>query len=255
MEQQPTTNTDKRLRMRPDYRMLTGILLLVIIVMLAVWKPWHSTASAKDRTISVTGSATLTAEPDEFVFSPSYQFKNSDKQAALNDLTAKSSDLVAKLKGLGVASSKIKTNADSWAFPVYGSNDTTPTYTLSLTVTVSDKTLAQKVENYLVDTSPSGALTPQASFSTAKQKSLESQARNKAAQEARAQAEQSAKNLGFKLAAVKSVDDSNGFGGGRIVPLGAPEDLTMGANGSKSLTVQPGENTLNYSVTVTYYIR
>lgn len=252
MEQPSTANTNKPGRMRPDYRVLAGILLLVIVVMLGIWKPWHGTVSSKDRTIRVTGDAMLTAEPDEFVFSPSYQFKGSDKQAATNDLTAKSNDLVAKLKALGVSSSKIKTNADSWAYPSYNSNETTPTYTLNLTVTISDKTLAQKVEDYLVGTSPSGALTPQASFSTAKHKSLENQARDKATQDARAKAEQSAKNLGFKLTAVKSVDDGNGFAGGGPIPLDAK---TMEVDGRQSLAVQPGENTLNYSVTVTYYIK
>jgi uncharacterized protein YggE len=252
--EQPSQNNAKPTGVHIDYRLIVGILLVVIAGMLVVWKPWHGSTSAKDRTIQVTGDATLTAEPDEFVFNPSYQFKNSDKQAAVADLTAKSNDVVAKLKGLGVANSKIKTNADSWAYPVYDSSNATPTYTLTLTVTVSDKMLAQKVEDYLVGTAPSGTLTPQATFSTATRKSLEAQGRNKASQEARAKAEQSAKNLGFKLGAVKAVDDGSGFGG--IYPLrgGAPGTMDIKSN-EESLTIQPGENTLNYSVTVTYYIK
>ena len=252
MEQQPPQHT-KPTSLHLDYRVVVALLLLIIAGMLMVWKPWHGGPAAADRTIQVTGDATLTAEPDEFVFSPSYQFKNSDKQAALSDLTAKSNELVAKLKTLGVADSKIKTNADSWAFPTYGSDSTTPVYTLSLTVTVGDKTLAQKVEDYLVGTSPSGALTPQANFSTNKRKSLEAQGRNKASQEARAKAEQSAKNLGFKLAAVKSVDDGTGFG--NVYPVQGRAVLPTDLKSNESLNIQAGENTLNYSVTVTYYIK
>lgn len=245
------------LNLRLDYRILCGALLVIIVAMLALWKPWHAAPSTKDRTVTVTGQASLHAAPNEFVFSPMYQFKNSDKQAAVQELTAKSSSIVAGLKKLGVAASKIQTNANSWAYPSYDNTDNTATYTLNLTVTVTDNdALVQKVEDYLVGSSPTGALTPSASFSTEKQKALQANARNKAIQDAKAKAGQSASNLGFALGAVKSVDDSNGFGGG-IYPMTAKTTTLDAIGGSvdSSLAVQPGENTLNYSVTVAYYIR
>jgi SNF2 family DNA or RNA helicase len=46
--------------------------------------------------VSVSGSATLKAEPDEYVFYPSYEFKNADKTAGLKELTAKSEEVVAE---------------------------------------------------------------------------------------------------------------------------------------------------------------
>jgi len=246
----------KKLNISLDYRFLCVILAVIILVMLVVWKPWHPAPSAKDRTISVTGDATLKAEPDEFVFAPSYEFKEADKSTAIKNMTAKSNDVVAELKKLGVADKQIKTNADSWTYPSYNDGDATPTYTLSVTVTVSDKTLAQKVEDYLVTTSPTGTLTPQANFSTGKEKSLQAQARDTATKEARGKAQQIAKNLGFHLGAVKSVDDSDGFGGGVIHPFGTAESMGKStASDDAKLTVQPGENSLDYSVTVVYYIR
>lgn len=255
MQPMQSNRTKNQLQLRLDYRILCLVLLLVIVAMLALWRPWQQAAGAKERTITVTGDASIEAEPDEFVFNPTYEFENSDKQAALKDLSAKSSELVAALKKLGVPSSKIKTNADDWSYPIYSSSDKTPTYTLRLTVTATNKTLAQKVEDYLVGTAPSGEVTPQASFSTAKQKSLQSTARDQATKEARAKAEQSARNLGFRVGGVKSVDDSDGFGG-PIYPMSAKAssgaaDMPL----STSLTVQPGENNLDYSVTVTYYIK
>jgi uncharacterized protein YggE len=237
-----------------DYRIVVAVLLVIIAAMLLVWKPWNGTVNAKDRTITVTGEAALKAEPDEFVFSPSYEFTTADKEAALKDLTAKSNEIVAALKKLGVPNSKIQTNANSWAYPRYDGTDSTPTYMLSLTVTVNDNKLVQKVEDYLLGTSPTGALTPQASFSTDKQKSLQSTARDKATKEARAKAEQSAKNLGFRLGAVKAVDDGSGFGG-PIYGLNKAYAADSATSEGSSLTVQPGENTLNYSVDVTYYIK
>ncbi|HSW65957.1 MAG TPA: SIMPL domain-containing protein [Bacillota bacterium] len=238
-----------------DYRLVCLALLAVIVAMAFVWKPWQ-TNNTKDRTIQVTGEATVTAEPDEYAFTPAYTFTDADKQTDLTNLTAKSNEVVAKLKGLGVANSKIKTNTDNWSYPVYDSSNA-PTYRLQLTVTVGSKELAQKVQDYLLTTNPSEAITPQATFSDAKRNALEDQARDKATKDARAKADQSAKNLGFKVSNVKAVEDGAGFGG-IMYPMGAKTmtlDAASGQAAAPSLSVQPGENDLNYSVTVTYYIR
>jgi uncharacterized protein YggE len=240
-----------------DYRLIIGALLVVIIAMLFIWKPWMDAPSVKDRTITVTGEATVKAEPDEFLFSPSYQFKEANKEVALNAISEKSKDVVDGLKNLGVKDNEIQTNANSWSYPYYENNDRTPIYTLSLSVTVQDKDdLVQKVQDYLLGTEPTGTLTPSATFSKEKEKALETDARSKATQDAKNKAGQSAQNLGFSLGSVKTVDDGNGFGG-PIYPLDSR--ATMEASGSDdksaSITVQPGENSLNYSVTVTYYIK
>lgn len=190
-------------------------------------------------------------------FSPSYDFTNGDKQAALKQLTAKSNEIVAKLKKLGVADKNIQTNASGsysygYYMPIYQGGDA---YSLSVTVTVYDAGLAQKVQDYLVTTSPSGQVTPSVSFSTAKQKELQAAARDKAEKDARSQAEQSARNLGFTVAAVKSVVDGNSNTGGPIFygSLNTGSDIAQPEK--SSLSVQPGQNDLVYSVQVVYYIR
>ncbi|MEX1995490.1 MAG: SIMPL domain-containing protein [Candidatus Saccharimonadales bacterium] len=238
-----------RLNLRLDLRLVSLLLLAIIAVMLVLWKPWTD-SKAGDRTVQVTGLATVKAEPDEYVFYPTYEFKNSDQQVALAALTKKSDELVAGLKKAGVPESGIKTNADSYDKDIYlPAKDTSgSTYTLRLTVTVGDKALAQKAQDYLVGTTPSGQVTPQAGFSDAKRKSLESQARDQAEKDARTKAEQSAKNLGFKIAKVKSIADSGGFGG----PISLAEDKAVS---SPQLDIQPGENELTYTVSVTYYIK
>jgi uncharacterized protein YggE len=232
-----------------------ALLLVVIAGMLAFWRPWENPL-AKERTVAVTGEATLKAAPDEFVFSPSYDFNNADKQTALSELTKKSDELVAKLKALGVADSKIKTNSSGNNYPVYrptGDNSGF-TYTLQLTITVGTKDLAQKVQDYLVTTAPTGEVSPQANFSDAKRKDLERQARDAATKDARAKADQSAKNLGFKVGLVKTVTDGTGFGG-IIYPLTASGVAKATDLSQPSLAIQPGENDLSYTVTVTYYLK
>jgi uncharacterized protein YggE len=233
-----------------DFRLVIVALLLVIAGMFALWRPWE--AQGGDRTIAVTGESTVKAAPDEFAFYPTYEFESADKQSAIDAMAKKSTEVVDKLKSLGVPDSGIKTNADGYDFPVY-KNDTTPTYSLRITATVNNKELAQKVQDYLVTTAPTGAVTPQATFSEAKRKEVESKARDEATKDARAKAEQSAKNLGFGLGAVKTVDDGAGFGRG----IGAYDITTSDAQNAREsqLVIQPGENELSYSVTVTYFVR
>jgi uncharacterized protein len=246
------TNNKQTVRISLDFRVLSAVLTLVIIGMLAFWQPW-SDPRAQDRTIEVTGQAEVTAVPDEFVFYPNYEFKNENKQAALDELTKKSTEVVAKLKTLGVPDSKIKTNSSGYDYPVYSKPEdgtSTPTYNLSLTIMVDTKELAQKVQDYLLTTTPSGAVSPQPQFSDKKRQELENQARDEATKDARAKAEQSAKNLGFSLGAVKAVADGAGFGGLPYVSRGLEVDTA-----SPKLTVQPGENELTYIVTVTYFVR
>lgn len=244
-----------KLNISLDYRLISIVLLVVIAAMLFAWRPW-SAAKVGDRTIDVTGTATISARPDEFIFYPTYDFKNADKTVALEQMAAKSNEVVAGLKNLGVDDKDIKTNTDGWAYPTAlrgegDSNETT--YTLRLTVTTNSEELTQKVQDYLVSTAPTGGVSPQATFSEVKRKELETKARDAAIKDARSKAEQSAKNLGFKLTDVKTVNDGSGFG---VYPA-YDTAMTMEARSSagSSLSLQPGENELTYSVTVTYYIR
>ncbi len=254
-ENSPLGRQNNKLRLTLDLRLIIVVLLAIIVGMAVVWKPWISTG-ADDRTVQVTGEATITAAPDEYVFYPNYPFKNADKDAALAELTKKSDEVVAQLKTLGVADNKIKTDSSGYDFPVYyETTDKEATYTLQLTVTVDNHELAQKVQDYLITTTPSGAVSPQANFSDSKRKELENKARDEATKDARAKADQSAKNLGFKVGKVKSLSDGSGFGG--IIPLGVEPSLSVAKDtaSSRELSIQPGENDLNYSVTVVYFIR
>ena len=246
-----------RLNLSLDYKVIALMLLAVILAMLAMWRPWTTSASSDDRTISVTGEAKVTAEPDEYAFYPNYEFRGPDKNAALNEMTKKSEELVAKLKGLGVEDNKIKTHSNGYdgiPYPVDG-NTKEVTYNLSLNIRVGQREMAQKVQDYLVTTSPTGSVSPQATFSDNKKKELEREARDKATREARAKADQSAKNLGFRVGGVKSVEDGTGFGAYPMPERGVSKVTPALDSSSGQLNVQPGENELHYSVTVVYFLR
>lgn len=245
-----------KMNINVDLRFISLVLLLCIIGMLAVWRPWAVSAINSSRTISVEGQATVNAVPDEYVFMPTYEFKDADKDTALAALSVKSDAVIKELKKLGVASSKIKANSDGYNYPEFyldkdsGQN----TYTLRLTIKTSGKELVQKVQDYLVTTAPLGQVSPQASFSTTARKSLEDKARDDAASNAREKADRTAKNLGFKIVRVKSIEDNNSYGGPTplMSTMAAGEDA---ASSRSSLEVQPGENELIYSVKVVYFIR
>ncbi|MEO5499303.1 MAG: SIMPL domain-containing protein [Candidatus Saccharimonadales bacterium] len=250
----PDTKKQK-LSLTLDLRIVALALVLIILGMLLAWQPWTGGAKANDQVIEVTGETKLSATPDEYVFYPLYQFSNANKDTSLAELTKKSDEVVADLKNLGVADEKIKTNSNGYDYPMMhvDGSEGEANYSLQLTVTVSDKELAQKVQDYLLTTTPSGAVTPQAGFSEAKRKQLESKARDDATKDARSKADQMAKNLGFRVGKVKSVSDSQGFG---VFPLMGRDTAVSSAPDEKSqLNLQPGENDLNYSVTVVYYIR
>lgn len=254
---QPTKNGYIKISLNPKY--ICIVLLVVIVAMLALWRPWTTSVPDNSRVVKVTGQATVKAAPDQFIFYPTYEFKNPDKTAALTELTAKGDEVTKKIKELGVPDSGIKTNADgNSGLAYYNPEMRQAVYSLRLTITVGNKELAQKVQDYLLTTSPTGSVSPQAGFSDSKQKQLEQQARDEATKEARTKADQSARNLGFKLGKVKSLDDG-GFGGGSCGSFGicTGANLSVAEDTAKSsqLSVQPGENELNYSVTVEYYIK
>jgi hypothetical protein len=245
-------NTTKvKLNFSLDWRIASAVLAAVIIAMLIIWQPWQ--ASDSDRTVQVTGESSLKAVPDEFVFYPSYQVKNSDREAALAELTKKTDEVVAGLKDLGVPASGIQTSSSGYdlSYPEGGDDETT--YYTQVTVTVDNQELAQKAQDYLVTTGPTGSISPQYGFSDRKQKELEARARDLATKDARAKADQMGENLGFAVGKVKSVTDGAGFGGGPI-PFDARASEIV-PDSSLSLKLSPGENELSYSVDVVYFIR
>jgi uncharacterized protein YggE len=297
-EEQVPKNSKFNALKKINYKYVCIALVVVLILMMVLCRPWMRPIAANSRTVQVTGTASIKSTPDQFVFYPSYTSKNTDTQVALAELSKKSDEIVAKLKTLGVTEDSIKTNSSSvdgkYMITAMYPDPSSSSNTLQLTVTVSNKDLAQKVQDYLLTTGPTAAVSPTPSFSAAKQKKLESQARDEAAKDAKAQAQQMAKNLGFKLGPVKTVEDAvPGFsGGGRIMPMSASFEsgsaaptivsstdmatqavpasgavaisaggvTTAGAAGagivkSAQLAVMPGQDEVVYSVNVTYFVR
>ncbi len=247
--------------LRVNYKLISGLLFGVVLVMLALWQPWRTDA---DRTISIVGEASVKAAPDEFVFYPTYQREAATNSEAISAVSKVGNDVVAKLKELGVAESAIKTSANS--SPEY-SNEIAPAPDLggsttdgyraifSLTITLNDKTLAQKVLDYLATTEPLYGLSPQSTFSARTRDRLEAEARAEALRNARDKSQQTADQLGVSVGRVISVSEPS-WGG--VIPMSATDSRNMALE-SPSPTTAPvlltGQETVTYSVTVVFRLR
>lgn len=259
--EQDVSNKNKQkasLNFNINYKILTIILALLLIVSVAMWKPW--VRDAENRTVTVTGEAVITAEADEFIFYPNWKVTAPTEQEALAQVTVKSDEIVTKLKELGVPDQNIKvtSSGNDGVTMYYPTNEveSDPTYYLNINITATSKDQAQKVQNYLITTAPIGVITPSGGFSDAKQNELESQARDEASKDAREKADQTAKNLGFKVGKVKLVSDLQQ---GYIYPMYALDasinSAEAGTTKTTDMAIQPGTNDLNYTITVEYYIR
>lgn len=231
-----------------------GLLLLTNIVTILLWQPWNPDVTIQ-RKITVSGEAIVKSAPDEYQFNPYYE------RATSGEIVSLSQDITAKLKSLGVADDKIKVTVSDYGQSVGGSPDGSPVVppnqsqnTLSVSISVATKALAQKVQDYLLTTAPKGLVTPNSIFSATKQKQLEDQARTKAIADAKRRADQSAAGLGAKVDKVLEINDSSMPGS--IYPLkGVAATDSTAASGVQSLPIQPGQNEINYSVQVTFSLR
>ncbi len=249
----PPAGSKTQLHIALDWRVISVALALAIVVMLYYWKPWAATST---RTISVEGTATVQATPDEYQFSPYFQ------DADVKKVTATGNEAVAALKKLGVKDADIKTSVQSSAsggpeplepnagYPIRSGGSST----FSLTVTVHEQSLAQKVADYLATTTATGQVTPQATFSTAARSKLDIQARSAASKDALAKAKATAGNLGAHVGKVLKISDNSG---GIIYPLekGVAVPSATNSAGSSGPVVQPGTNDVTYTFTVEFELK
>ena len=227
-----------------DLRLVCIVLILVIGGMLAIWRPWE-TAGAQQRKITISGTSTIKAEPDEYRFNPHYERKTTAETSEL------SKKVTEKLKELGVNESQIKVDANRFKTysPVNPGEETT---TLSMTILVNNKELAQKVQDYLITTNPSGSVTPYMAFSKDKQNELEDRARNEAIADARKKAENTASGFGSKVNKVIEVSETPDSG---ITPWLESGAVARDSASVSSMPLQPGENEFTYSISVIFSLK
>lgn len=237
----------KNSRISIDLRIVCVVLLIAVGGLIYALKPWSSTTA---RTISVSGEATTKAEPNEYQFSPMYQQKGTDRTAIQQELAAKINDVIAKLKELGVDESDITLSSST--YDNYWNDGTNEITSNSLTISVDNKELSQKIQDYLLTTAPEGQISPYATFSTEKRKEIEEQVRTEAIADAKKKAEKMAGELGLKLGKVITISDQSGGG---VIPMMAESSIKGMDATVSSLPVLPGKQEISYTVTVIYELK
>lgn len=237
-----------------------ALLLALALIGVLIWtKPWSGTSQ---RTISVTGQATIEAVPDEYQLNATYQKNAATTKEANDQVAVIGNEVITKLKGLGLDEKQIKTSVNT--NPTYDSRIVpegpgTPTgYSASymVTVTTKNKEQAQKVQDYLATTPVQYNYSPTPSFSKEAQTKLESEARAKALTNAKQKAEQTAKELGVRVGKVVTVSEVNQIGG--PIPLIGKDmavSVQAGSERQAGPIIEPGSQEYTFSLTVTYAIR
>jgi uncharacterized protein YggE len=244
MSDQESTSKSKKLSISLSWKTLSVVLLVVLAGLTYYTKPWES-KNTSTRTITIEGEASIKRVPDSFVFNPSYE---ADSQEAIN---AKTTEVVDKVKELGLGDAGIQTQVSS--YEEYGTNGPSGTYkhTVYLTLSVEDKELAQKIQDYLATSGAVGSISPTVGFTKPTQRALKDEATAKAVEDAKARAALTATNLGVKLGDVIKINEPENFD---AYPI-ATYDSSMSMEGGKSLPINAGESEYNYTLSVEFGIR
>ena len=137
-----TLKKDKKITLTLSWKLLSIILALLLVGLTIYTKPWDTPIS-NARTITINGEVSIKRVPDSFIFNPSFE---ADSQQAIND---KTNEVVAKVKELGLGDAGIQTQISSYENYGMDGPDGTFNHTLYLTLSVEDKDLAQKIQDYL----------------------------------------------------------------------------------------------------------
>jgi len=233
------------------YKIVQFGLLFAIFGLLLWSQPWKATTIQKTRTISVTGQATVEAVPDEFAFYPYFEATGTNDPNTKEQLLASANTVVEDLMALGVPSDDITLNANSLD-RLYVEEDQQGVIRVSLEIKVSDREMAQTVQDYLVSKDAKGQISPQATFSDSKQKELETEATVKASEDARTKADAKATLFNAKIGDVITIGDDQAVSFGAIEPYFQTADLD---SREAVLPILPGEDEYSLTINVTYELQ
>lgn len=203
-------------------------------------------------TVSATGEAT--AVPDTAVTTFGVTKSATTVEAAKDQVTQSVNTIVDGLKDLGVDEKKIKT-VDYTVYPDYdytSGRNTVRGYTVTQNVRVEITPI--EVANKAVDMATAAGATNvggiQFTVAESDKLKLENKARDEAIKKAKTKAGEIAKSAGLKLGKIVNVQDS---GNAYQPPVMYDTKMSLEAgNESRQTELQPGENTVKVTVTLSY---
>jgi uncharacterized protein len=206
--------------------------------------------SDNPRQVTVVGSGHVQGVPDTLTADVAIDFTASDVTAAMDQTNARQQAVIDALAGAGVDRKDISTT-DVSLQPQYDSSGGTITgYRAgnSIRVKIHPTASASRVLALIVGTGGNAARINSVSYSIADDSQLVKDARARAFHDAQDRAEQYAQLSGLGLGKVISISEASGG-----TPP-APAPLRGGAMPS-SVPLEPGEQTVSFSVTAVWELR
>jgi len=230
--------------MRLRWILLCAALLLAASAIAGVAQPLlgHAADTPTKKTITVTGNGSVTTVPDRATFSFTVETRGDTAQAAIAKNSSAASAVIAAVKGAGIPASDIQTSQ------IYLSPQTNQTgteivgYAASNTITVkSTIARAGAVVDAAVGAGANGVSGPMLSRSD--QDAQYRDALKDAVADAKAKAEALASAGGLTLGGVEAIVEGS---------QSSPPIMYAKADATASVPIEPGTQSIEATVTVTY---
>jgi uncharacterized protein YggE len=227
------------------------------------WNPFVKSQS-NNPPITVQGTGTISAQPDQ----SSVSFTVTKTANTLKDTQNQANTFTNKITGdllkIGVAKQDIQTSNYN-SYPNYADQSSGPvlymrqpqsqtiqdyTVTEDVTITLHNTDTANKVIDTVTNDGAENVSGPDLTFSDARQQDLENQARTKAIENAKQKAQSMADAAGIHLGKLTKIED----GTQNPYPIIRPLMMTAAGGAEKSAPTQinPGQNQVTASVTLSY---
>jgi uncharacterized protein len=224
-------------------KLLVALALAVALLAGGASAATTSSGSTTGDTVTVEGTGTVTAVPDQAEFDFTVQTKGTTAAAALSRNATDTKAVIAAVEGAGVAAANIQTTQVSLN-PVMSNDGTSIVgYTASDSIAVTKLAIAKagSVVDAGVAAGANGVSGPSLTVST--QDALYDSALKAAVAQAKSKAQALADAAGRTLGGVVSIVE----GGGQ-----SPLPFAVGAPAKDSTPIQPGTEDVQATVTVTY---
>ncbi len=235
---------------------MLGVFLTIEVIASVMGLRYIGAGVAAANTITVSGHGEFDAAPNMATFTFSVVSDKSTAAAAQADATQKQNAVSAYLTQQGIADKDIQTSGYN-VNPQYDYTDGKQTLRgyearQSTTVKVRDLT---KAGDLLVGVGQQGATEVSGlNFTFDDPNAPQTQARQKAIADAKAKADELAKELGVSVVRVTAFNESQGSN--IVRPMAAYASMGMGAaDKAQAPEINPGQNTVIDDVTITYEIR
>jgi uncharacterized protein len=230
------------------YLAAVAMVAIVLISAITLVRPPANQAlgqNAAPKTIQVTGTATLSAPPDEAVLVLAVQTQATTATQAAGDNAAAMTNVLAALGDLGIAKNSIETVSYTLS-SVYDQTTASKVvgYTVrnAIQVTLKDFSLIGKALDAAVSAGANEVQGIMFTLSSTALATLQKQALGQALQDADGQARAMASNLGVSIVGPISVSPGYSF---------QPNALTF-SGASRQTPIQPGTLQVTVTVQVTY---